>query len=354
MFNWCNATSIDAADRNRRAHAKFLSGFDLCNLSAGATTGFEKIGADSIQRICVEYAAKRRAARKVRLRWRVSRGARRSLGWVPFKAANLKRKGQGLRFCGKTFRVFDRTYLADQKFRDGCFAQDSVGSWWLCVPVSVAVEPSAPERAAVGIDLGLKSIATTSDGEVLEAGRWTHRAADKLAMAQRRGHQRQAKRLHRRIANRRKDALHQFSRKIVDRYQNIVVGDVSSAALVKTRMAKAVLDSGWSMLKGFLDYKSRQAARTYSVVSEKYTTRTCSSCGALTGPAGVSMLVVRRWDCVCGVTHDRDVNAARNILLLGSGDRASVRGNESLPKARVSSRAYRLRETCKSAPAVAA
>ena len=291
---------------------------------------------------------------KVRLRWRVSRGTRRSLGWVPFQAVSLKRKGQGLRFCGKTFRVFDRTYLADQKFRDGCFAQDSVGSWWLCVPVSVAVERSAPERAAVGIDLGLKSIATTSDGEVLEAGRWTHGATEKLAMAQRRGHQRQAKRLHRRMANRRKDALHQFSRKIVDRYQNIVVGDVSSAALVKTRMAKAVLDSGWSMLRTQLQYKGQQAGRSVLVVSERYTSVTCSSCGSLSGPRGVNGLIVRSWICSeCGVTHDRDVNAARNILI-GSRCLTSMCGNKSLPKVRASSRAYRPRETRKSAPAIAA
>src|SRR5271169_4428754 len=88
VFNWANATSLDAADRNRRAEARFLSGFDLCNLSAGATEYFERIGADSIQRICCEYAAKRRAAKRVKLRWRVSRGARRSLGWVPFKAGS--------------------------------------------------------------------------------------------------------------------------------------------------------------------------------------------------------------------------------------------------------------------------
>ena len=57
VFNWANATSIDAADRNRRANARFLSGFDLCNLSAGATEYFEHIGADTIQRMCTEYAA---------------------------------------------------------------------------------------------------------------------------------------------------------------------------------------------------------------------------------------------------------------------------------------------------------
>lgn len=76
VWNWCNATSIDAADRNRRAHTRFLSGFDLCNLSAGASEYFDHIGADTIQRVCCEYAVKRRAAQRVRLRWRVSRGRR--------------------------------------------------------------------------------------------------------------------------------------------------------------------------------------------------------------------------------------------------------------------------------------
>jgi putative transposase len=331
VWNWANATSVDAADRNRRANAKFLSGFDLNNLSAGASEYFERIGADTIQRINCEYAQKRRQFKKVKLRWRVSRGARKSLGWIPFKAASLKRRGDALRFAGKTFRVFDREYLADHKFRDGCFAQDAVGDWYLCVPVAVQVEQrTVAPREAVGIDLGLKTIATTSDGDVLAAGKWTAGIADKLAMAQRRGHKRQAKRLHRKAARRRQDALHKFSRKIVDSYQTIVVGDVSSLKLVKTKMAKSVLDSGWGMLKGFLDYKSQSAARSFQVVNERNTTRTCSSCGALTGPTGLDMLVVRRWECSeCGVTHDRDVNAARNILIVGSRCRTSVSGNES-------------------------
>jgi putative transposase len=331
VFNWANATSIDAADRNRRAKAKFLSGFDLCNLSAGATEFFERIGADTIQRICVEYAAKRRAAKRVKLRWRVSRGARRSLGWVPFKASSLKRRGVALRFCGKAFRVFERARLVAVKWRDGCFAQDACGDWWLCLPVKSAVEQRTAPREAVGIDLGLKDIAVTSEGERLEAGRWTREFAGKLAMAQRRGHKRQARRLHRKAARCRADALHKFSRRMVNQYQNIVVGDVSSAKLAKTRLAKSVLDSGWGMLKAQLQYKGPAAGRSVQVVSERYTGVTCSSCGALSGPRGVNGLIVRSWICSeCGDSHDRDVNAARNILI-GSRCLTSVRGNESAP-----------------------
>jgi transposase len=79
---------------------------------------------------------------------------------------------------------------------------------------------------------------------------------------------------------------------MVDRYQNIIVGDVSSSKLVRTRMAKSVLDSGWGMLKGFLEYKSQQAARSFEVVSERNTSVTCSHCRALTGPRGVNGLIV--------------------------------------------------------------
>ncbi len=328
-WNWANATSMDAADRNRRAVPKWLSGFDLNNLSAGSAEHFERINADCIQRVNGEYATKRHEAKKFKLRWRVSRGVRKSLGWVPFKAGNLKRKGKALRFAGKTFRVFESHRLEGVKWQQGCFAQDACGDWWLCLPVEYAAEQSAAPFEAVGIDLGLKTIATTSDGDTLEAGRWTQRAAERLANAQRCGHKKQAKRIHRKIARCRADALHKFSRSIVDRYQTIVVGDVSSAKLVKTKMAKSVLDSGWGMLKTQLEYKSQQAAREFQVVDERYTSVTCSSCGSRSGPSGVNGLIVRSWICSeCGDSHDRDVNAARNILTAGRCS-PSVRGNES-------------------------
>jgi putative transposase len=324
VFNFCNESSLLAATRTDLKR-KWLTGFDLCHLTSGSARYFERIGADTIQRICVEYAQKRSAAKRRRLRWRVSRGARRSLGWVPFKAASLKRKGRTVRFCGKTFRIFEAERLNDVNWGQGCFAQDAVGDWWLCLPVE---QRPAPEES-VGIDLGLKDIAVTSDGERLEAGRFYRGLEDQIAQAQRRGHRRQAKRLHRKAARRRADALHKFSRRIVDQYETIVLGDVSSQKLVKTRMAKSVLDSGWSMLKRMLQYKGEHAGRFVEVVSERNTTRACSFCGALLGPKGKDGLVVRYWECSeCGAEHDRDQNAARNILFVGLRKRASVRGNE--------------------------
>jgi len=329
-FNYCNEAAWLAATRTD-SKRKWFAGFDLCNLTAGAAQYFERIGADTIQCICVEYAQKRTAAKRRRLRWRISRGARRSLGWIPFKAANLRRKGRALRFCGKTFRVFEAQRLEGVKWKQGCFSQDAVGDWWLCLPVEHTTTSYAAQDEWVGIDLGLKETAVTSEGERLESGRFYRGLESKIAQAQRRGHRRQAKRLHRKAARRRADVLHKFSRRIVDRYEYIVVGDVSSSKLVKTRMAKSVLDSGWSILKRMLQYKGEHAGRSVAVVSERNTTRVCSFCGALTGPTGKDMLVVRHWECPeCGAGHDRDENAARNILYVGLRKRASVRGNESL------------------------
>ena len=88
VWNYFNATSYKAA-RPFAGKSTWLSGFDLCNLSAGASKYFEHIGADTIQRIATEYANKRIHSKKARLRWRVSSGPRRSLGWIPFKAASI-------------------------------------------------------------------------------------------------------------------------------------------------------------------------------------------------------------------------------------------------------------------------
>ena len=230
-------------------------------------------------------------------------------------------------------------------WKQGCFAQDAVGDWWLCLPVEVSVEQTAAPKESVGVDLRIKDAAVTSDGERLEAIRFYRDAQHRIGALQRRGHLRQAKRVHRRIRRRRQDACHKFSRKMINTYQKIVVGDVSSLKLAKTRMAKSVLDSGWGLLKRFLQYKGECAGRIVQVVNERNTSRACSSCGALSGPSGLRQLAVRQWECArCGEWHDRDVNASRNILRAGSRCGTSVSGNESSPAERAPSQTSRLRQ----------
>ena len=353
VWNYFNATSYKAA-RPFAGKSTWLSGFDLCSLSAGASQYFEHIGADTIQRIAVEYANKRVQFKRARLRWRVSRGARRSLGWIPFKAASVRRHKRYLRFCGKAVRVFEAKRLANiAQWQSGCFSQDAVGDWYLCLPVKMPDQSPAPSAGSVGIDLGLMDTAVTSDGERLAAVQFYRSLEAKIAQAQRRGLKRQAKRLHRRARRRRQNALHQFSRRIVDKYQKIVIGDVSSLKLVKTRMAKSVLDSGWGMLKTQLLYKGEYAGRRVRIVDERNTSRTCSHCDSFTGPAGIHGLRVRTWICSgCGACHDRDVNAARNIL---AAERLppSEYGNETSQRHAPPSRARRPRKAPKARGAAA-
>lgn len=304
------------------------SGFDLTYLAKGWAEGFENIHCHTIHQVLIHYASKRKIAKKQKLNWRVSGGSRRSLGWIPVKRTSLRKNGNRLSFCGKAFRVFEGERISS--WHSGCFAQDACGDWWLCLPVDMKAEASEPTHDAVGVDLGLKETAVTSDGDRLESGHY-RRFEARIAQAQRRGHKRQAKRLHRKAMRCRADGMHKFSTALVQKYQRIFVGDVSSSKLVKTRMAKSVLDAGWYQFKTQLEYKSQQAAREFQVINEHNTTRACSNCGSLSGPTGLDMLSVRTWVCSeCGSDHDRDINAATNILVRAKA-LASVCGNGVRP-----------------------
>ncbi|MPR13758.1 IS200/IS605 family element transposase accessory protein TnpB [Microvirga tunisiensis] len=142
-----------------------------------------------------------------------------------------------------------------------------------------------------------------------------------LAEAQRRGRKCQVQTIHAKIANRRKDALHKFSRAVVDRAGAIFVGNISSTWQIASGNAKATLDVSWSMLRNFLEYKSDHAGVVFAEVNEAFTTQTCSGCHALSGPKGREGLAVRQWVCSeCGLAHDRDHNAE----LAGRGSGAAT------------------------------
>jgi putative transposase len=126
VWNYANATSYKTC-RPFTGPGRWLGAFDLDKLTAGAAKHFERIGSDTIQRVNAEFAARRRQFKKAKLRWRVSHGAKRSLGWIPIKAVQLKRKGKSLRFSGKALRVFEQALLEGVTWRSGCFAQDAVG-----------------------------------------------------------------------------------------------------------------------------------------------------------------------------------------------------------------------------------
>ena len=317
VWNFCNETSHRAI---RQRH-QWLSGYDLQKL----TNGFSKcegihIGSPTVQQVCEDYAKARKQFKKAKLRWRVSnpQSSKYSLGWIPFKARALQYKAGQIQFAGQRFNLWDSYGLADYELRAGSFSQDTRGRWYLNVVVKVQAKASAG-TASVGIDLGLKEAAVTSAGERIE-GRFYRKLECQLGIAQRAHKKNRVKAIHAKIANQRKDLLHQFSTKLVRENAAIFVGDVASAKLVKTKMAKSALDAGWSSLKTMLEYKSHQAGIVFEVVNESYTTQTCSCCGAIpaSSPKGRAGLGIREWTCsACGAVHDRDVNAARNILAAG-------------------------------------
>lgn len=315
VWNFCNETSWRAI----RERQKFLSGFDLQKL----TDGYSKcegvqIGSATTQQVCEEYATRRRQFRRARLNWRVSSRSspKRSLGWIPFKARALRYRAGQVFFAGKLLSLWDSFGLAQYDLRAGSFSEDARGRWYLNVQVKLLAK-AGEGQAATGIDLGLKTAATCSDGEVLESGVY-RRLEDTLGVAQRARKKARVRSLHAKIANVRKDAMHKFSTKVVARSGAVFVGDVAPAKLVKTAMAKSTLDAGWSMLKTMLEYKSHGAGIVFKEVNEAYTTQDCSACGSRTGPKGLGELSVRHWRCsVCGTEHDRDVNAAINIRSKG-------------------------------------
>ena len=277
------------------------------------------IGAATVQSVIAQHAKSRRQFKRNKLQWRRSSGSKRSLGWIPFKKAGVKLVNGQIRFCGEYFCVGDSHDLSQYTMGSGSFSQDARGRWYFNTTVKVETKPSEG-RASVGIDLGLKTTATCSDGMVFERRRITDEFAKELAVAQRANKSRRVKSIHARIKHTRQDAIHKFTTRMVENYGAIFVGDVSSKALVKTKMAKSVLDTGWGMLKTQLEYKAMARSVVFEEVREKYTTQTCSCCGAISAnsPKGRAGLRIREWTCAgCGTLHDRDVNAAKNILALG-------------------------------------
>jgi IS605 OrfB family transposase len=279
-----------------------------------------------------EHARRRKQHKTNKLRWRCSSGPKRALGWVPFKVGSAVWKDGQVRYNGHFFKVWDSYGLSQYQFRSGSFSEDARGRWYFNVVVREPIKQSAA-TSAVGVDLGLKDYATCSDGERLEASQPYRTLEAKLGIQQRAGNKRQVRTLHARIKNRRRDALHKFSHALASRHGAIVIGNVSSSKLVKTRMAKSVLDAGWSMLKDQLRYKAIRHGVWFQEVNESYSTQTCSCCGSIpaSSPKGRAGLGVRSWVCSdCGATLDRDVNAARNILSFGLGCQAPVDGIPAL------------------------
>ena len=211
---------------------------------------------------------------------------------------------------------------------------DASGRYHASFVVDVPDQPLPLGDREVGIDLGLTHFAVLSDGRKVDNPRIARKAARKLRRAQQELARRQkgsanrhksirkVARCHARVGDTRRDWLHKLSTTIVRENQLIVVEDLAVSGLARTRLARSVHDAGWSTFVGMLAYKAARHGRRLVNVDRWFpSTRACSVCGAI-GEA--KPLHVREWTCRCGTTHDRDVNAARNILAAGRADRPTL------------------------------
>lgn len=312
VWNYLNEVARTAWQRDH----KWLSKYDLQKLTSGSSKYLD-IHSNTIQKVCQQFCISRDKARRAGLRWR----GKKSLGWVPFNTGHVAFDGATLKFRGAIYQAMHLNPLLrpSSKIGAGSFNQDNRGHWYINLPIEVECSDARP-GGAVGIDLGLKELATLSDGKKIDMPAFYRKSEAVLATLQRARKKNSAKSIHRKIANRRKDFLHKASNALAKEYGFIAVGDVSPSKLAQTKMAKSVLDAGWYSFKKMLSYKAIRHGGRMVEVNERYTTQTCSSCGSLpqSRPRGIAGLGIREWTCDdCKTVHDRDVNAAKNILRIG-------------------------------------
>jgi putative transposase len=263
-----------------------------------------------------------------------------------FDSFGLKELGNGFCVDGRRLRISGIGRIAVRWHRQ--LPQDiktvritrNAGKWFACFSCECENEALPKTGDVVGIDVGISHLLATSDGAFVDNPRW-YRAGEKdLRRAQRcvsrkkkGGRNRrksilQLQRHHDYVKNSRKDFLNKVAHWLVDRYDIIALEDLRIKNMVRNRhLSKSILDAGWNGLVQRLQAKAESAGRVVVLVPAAYTSKTCSRCGVIFGNLKLS----DRWvACGCGLSLDRDTNAAVNILCrsgLGHSLWASTQGN---------------------------
>jgi len=254
----------------------FLSSAELDALVAGSS---KELGlhSQSVQAVTQEYSTRRVQFKKL-LRWR----GKKSLGWIPFKASGIKWKDDAVTFCGNRMRYWNsRSLPEDAVIKCGRFTQDARGRWYVSVVFDSNLIRQEKGEAIVGVDPGIKTLATLSDGTKIERPNLRAKFLEKMRRLERTrksARKRQAKtnrygrlpkakqvaNLAARVANARSDYLHKESTKLVARTSTIAMGDLSCRFMNRNRkLAGISLDSGLGLFRGMLRYKAQRAGATY-------------------------------------------------------------------------------------------
>lgn len=273
---------------------------------------------------------------KPRAGWKPRKDGR-PFGWPRFKARALTTPAFGLANNGGVHCAGNLAYLqrcpspinmAEELRFTGRILSGRVsytgGHWYLSVSLDLPDPQPEPLSGRVGVDLGIKSLAVTSDGVVYENPKHLRANQRKLARLQRelsrrtKGGKNRAKtqakiaRLHEQIANRRRETLHEMTTDLVSSYGTVVVEDLNvSGMLSNHRLALAVSDAAFGEIRRQLEYKAPAHGSQVLVANQWFpSSKTCNDCGYIT----TLTLSDRVWTCPnCGVVHDRDINAAQNL-----------------------------------------
>ena len=225
------------------------------------------------------------------------------------------------------------------------------GKWFVSlsyeqhVEAPVFIDTLGSMANPIGLDLGIKDLAITSDGDVFENPKHASKAKEKLARIDKSLFRKreQAKkdgrkledcknykkqkvkraRAHEKVKNQREDGLHKATSTLIKTHDFVAAEDLSASNLMKNRkLAFALGDVSWHGFLVKLKYKAERNGKTIQVIDRFFaSTQLCSECNEKSGPRGFPQLNVREWTCSnCGATHDRDVNAAKNILAKGIKD----------------------------------
>lgn len=168
VWNYCNELSYKVFQRQGR----FMSGYDLQKYTNGASKEGLQLHSQTIQAIVAEYATRRQQHKKIKLAWRKSGGARRSLGWIPFKAAGISYANGQIRYGKMWLSLWDSHGLKDYDLGPGSLREDARGRWYINIcatPKQKSMRQLALFNDATGIDLGLVDLAATSDCAVIAA-----------------------------------------------------------------------------------------------------------------------------------------------------------------------------------------
>ena len=255
----------------------------------------------------------------------------------------FKQYGSGVKIDGRRLKLFGIGRVAVRWHRplEGTIKTVRIvhqaGRWYACLACEVP-KPEPPPKIgrAVGIDVGIAALLTTSDGDTephpafYRAGQARLRVVQRrLARAQRGSHRRrkvlrQVQRQHEHVANQRRDYLHKLTHALVQSFDRLALEDLAIPNMVRNHhLSKSILDGGWGHLAHLLAYKAESAGREVCFVNPINTSRTCSNCGE---PFPDFDLSTRWVECACGLSLDRDHNAAINILRRAGWD-TSVKQN---------------------------